>query len=124
MEVSIQEVINAIRINRIATQKGNLQPTGNINQSIYFEESKNIRFILDVEGGELTIYYIPQTIIIPCENDIKNFDIKTLKIESISEGILKETINSIVSLKEYQKELIILAAKLAINRKGKLILIK
>ncbi|MEH2715967.1 hypothetical protein QE241_21285, partial [Klebsiella pneumoniae] len=70
------------------------------------------------------IYYIPQTIIIPCENDIKNFDIKTLKIESISEGILKETINSIVSLKEYQKELIILAAKLAINRKGKLILIK
>ncbi|HBQ5120520.1 TPA: hypothetical protein L7430_005423, partial [Klebsiella variicola] len=59
-----------------------------------------------------------------CENDIKNFDIKTLKIESISEGILKETINSIVSLKEYQKELIILAAKLAINRKGKLILIK
>ncbi|MEH2778469.1 hypothetical protein, partial [Klebsiella pneumoniae] len=89
-----------------------------------FEESKNIRFILDVEGGELTIYYIPQTIIIPGENDIKNFDIKTLKIESISEGILKETINSIVSLKEYQKELIILAAKLAINRKGKLILIK
>ncbi len=124
MEVLIQEVINAIRINRIATLKGHLQSTGNINQSIYFEESKNIRFILDVEDGELIIYYIPQTIIIPCENDIKNFDIKTLKIESISEGILKETINSIVSLKEYQKELIILAAKLAINRKGKLILIK
>ncbi|HBZ7523814.1 TPA: hypothetical protein MM130_000368 [Klebsiella quasipneumoniae subsp. similipneumoniae] len=124
MEVSIQEVINAIRINRIATLKGHLQSTGNINQSIYFEESKNIRFILDVEDGELIIYYIPQTIIIPCENDIKKFEIKSLEIESISEGILKETINSIVSLKEYQKELIILAAKLAINRKGKLILIK
>ena len=120
MEVSIQEIISAMRRYNKQASKGHLLPTDNKNQCIYFEESTNTRLITEYTD-DLTIYSIPQQIIIPSQNDVKNFE--SFISTSINEDDIKEMINIIVE-SDYQKELVFIVCKLAITGKGKAIILK
>lgn len=120
MDVSIQEIISAMRRYNKQPSKGHLLTTDNKNQCIYFEESTNTRLIIEYTD-DLTIYSIPQQIIIPSQNDVKNFEL--FISTSINEDDIKEMINIIVD-SDYQKELVFTVCKLAITGKGKAIILK
>lgn len=120
MEASIQEIISAMRRYNKQASKGHLLPTDNKNQCVYFEESTNTRLIIEYTDV-LTIYTIPQQIIIPSQNDVKNFE--SFISASISEDDIKELIN-IIAESDYQKELIFIICKLAVTGKGKAIILE
>ncbi|MHA3546024.1 hypothetical protein [Yersinia enterocolitica] len=126
MDIPISNILNLMRQQGVQAATGMMKPTGQSNQSIYWDVSNNNRFIIEYipELKEVTIYYIPQTITIPTQNQIKHFE-SISTFDFLNDEKSCNFINNILPKNnKIYMDLLQAAIFLAINNKGKVIAFK
>ncbi|MHA3541525.1 hypothetical protein ACX1G6_12640 [Yersinia enterocolitica] len=124
MDIPISQIFNSMRHNGLHAAAGMMKPTEQSTQSIYWDASNNHRFIIEYTDEVLIIYYIPQTIIIPTPNQVKNFESITTTIDFKSDEKVNIFINNILPIQSIYRDLLDAAISLVINKKGKVIAFK
>lgn len=124
MDIPISQIFNSMRHNGLHAASGMMKPTEQSTQSIYWDASNNHRFIIEYTDEVLIIYYIPQTIIIPTPNQVKNFESITTTINFKSDEKFNVFINNILPIQSIYRDLLDAAISLVINKKGKVIAFK
>ncbi|BCQ35274.1 hypothetical protein ERHA55_29450 [Erwinia rhapontici] len=97
METSTLTLINLIREQGLKPGKGHLLPTEHPHQSIYFNQRTNTRVIIESKKETISLWLIPQNIVIPTENLIEKFEEYSFNINFISDADFKRFINKIDS---------------------------